>query len=342
MKFSIGYQLPGADEDDSILKVVEDFRPHVEEVYFPWADLPSGRAALNSRRGHVDWSAQERLEGDLRALRKMGVKLDLLFNANCYGGQAASQFLQNQVRSVLDRLGEAAGGVDAVTTTSLAVAHVVKRHCPGIDVRASVNMRLGTVQAMEYAKDLFDSFHVQRDWNRDLDRLGELADWARRRGKRLHMLANSGCLRFCPAQTFHDNLVAHEREVDETRNIEDWNPHLCWNLYRRRENWPAILQSTWVRPEDLHHYEGLFPVVKLATRMHDNPRAVVGAYARGRYDGNLLDLLEPGFGPILAPFVIDNRRFPPDWFEHSIRCRPSDRPCEYCRDVLDRVLVSVA
>ena len=42
------------------------------------------------------------------------------------------------------------------------------------------------------------------------------------------MLANSGCLNFCAAQIFHDNLVAHESEVSETVNVCDRTPAVCW------------------------------------------------------------------------------------------------------------------
>ena len=127
--------------------------------------------------------------------------------------------------------------------------------------------------------------------------------------------------------------------MDETANIKEWTPHVCWNLYKERENWPAILRASWVRPEDLHHYEGLIPIVKLATRMHANPRLVLHAYTGRRYRGNLLDLFEPGFGPIFAPHVIDNTRFPDDWFERTSQCDVLCHNCDYCREVLEQVLV---
>ena len=144
MKLAVGYQLPDESEE-SFVEMVKDFHDHVAVVYFPWGDMPSGRAALAGRRGYTDWTAQEQLERDLAALREMGVRLDLLFNANCYGGQAVSRFLENHVVSVLEHLGKRVGGVDTVTTTSLAVARTVKRHSLNVEVRASVNMRIGTV-----------------------------------------------------------------------------------------------------------------------------------------------------------------------------------------------------
>jgi collagenase-like PrtC family protease len=269
----------------------------------------------------------------------MGLKLDLLFNANCYGRHAVSQYLENQVVSVMHHLEDVAGGADAVTTTSPAVASTLKRNFPRVEVRASVNMRIGTVQAMRYLADLFDGFYVQRECNRDLARLGELKASADGEGKRLYLLANSGCLAFCPAQTFHDNLVAHESDVDETVNIPGFHPHLCWNLYADRANWPAILQACWIRPEDLHHYERLFDLVKLATRMHARPRSVLDAYGRRRWRGNLLELFEPGFAPAFAGWLLDNDRFPPDWFARTSACDRRCERCGYCAEVLDQVLV---
>jgi collagenase-like PrtC family protease len=339
IRFAVGYQLAEGDEEPFV-EIVRDYRDRIAEVYFPWEAMPSGRAALSERRGYVDWSARERLEAELVEIKRMGVKLDLLFNAACYGRDAVSEYLRNQVASVLDRLEQVAGGVDIVTTTSPAVARTVGEHSPGVEVRASVNMKIGTVQGMSYVADLFDSFHVQREHNRDLGHLARLKRWAEAHGKRLVMLANSGCLADCSGQAFHDNLVAHEREIDETVNIPGFTPMVCWAYLRDPANWRAILQATWIRPEDLPRYAGLFEVVKLATRMHVRPRMVIDAYARGRYGGNLLDLFEPGHGPALAPNVIDNGAFPDDWFDRVTSCGRVCERCDHCARVLRRVLRS--
>lgn len=339
MKFAVGYQLPGED-DEPMVEIIADYAEHIAEVYFPWADLPSGRAPLASRRGYTDWTAQRELERDLVRLRELGMKLDLLFNAACYGGRAISEWLENQVRSVLDYMEAGVGGADIVTTTSPFIARTVKRYFPEVEVRASVNMRIGAIKGMQYLADVFDSYHVQREHNRDLGYLRELQAWADSAGKRLIILVNSGCMMHCSGQSFHDNMVAHEAEIDECRNVSDWNAHTCWRFLEDPANRVCVLQNTWVRPEDLHHYEGLFEVVKLATRMHARPRAVIDAYVNRRFRGNLLDLMEPGFGPAFAPSVIDNTRFPEDWFTRTSTCDRRCHACDYCAQVLERVLVS--
>jgi collagenase-like PrtC family protease len=341
MKFAVGYPV-ACEPAESFVDLVRDYREHVAEVYLAWVGAPSGRAAAGQQHGYVDWSAQQRIEQDLLALRQMGIKLDILFNANCYGRHAVGRYLEGMVSSILEHLEGLGIGADIVTTSSLAVAHVVKKHFPRIEVRASVNMRIGTIEAMRYVSHLFDSYCIQRDVQRSVAYAGELKSWCDAHGKGLSMLANSGCLRCCPGQSFHDNMVAHEIEIDETANIPGWTPHVCWNLYRNRANWPALLQSTWVRPEDLGHYDDLFPVVKLATRMHAWPRLVLHAYSQRCHAGNLLDLLEPGFGPMFAPHIIDNTSFPADWFERTSTCDRRCQRCSYCAGVLQDVLRSPA
>ena len=152
------------------------------------------------------------------------------------------------------------------------------------------------------------------------------------------MLVNSGCLRFCPGQIFHDNLIAHCEETGEgIEPAKDFNPHVCWRLYEGKRNAAEILKSTWIRPEDVCHYEGLVDVCKLATRQHSHPRSVISAYVNEKWDGNLLELLEPGLAAAFFPDWIDNSRFPVDFWERSGKCLNGCTGCGYCEDVLKTV-----
>lgn len=333
MNFAVGYQQP--ENGEPFPAIVADYRERIEEVYFPWVGAPSGRAALGGAGGGHDWQAQAVLERDLVAIRRLGVKLDLLFNANCYGGRALSEALGNDVGSILDHLGEVCGLPDVVTTTSLTIAQVVKTHFPAIETRASVNMRIGTVQAMQYAARWFDGFYLQRDLQRDPDYVRKVHAWCAAHGKKLCLLVNSGCLRFCPGQIYHDNLVAHDAEIDQHRNLPGFNPHVCWNLYRDPGRLVEFLKATWIRPEDLARYEGAADLFKLATRQHTHPRMVLEAYVSGRYRGDLLNLMEPCFAPAMAPRYIENAAFPADWAERMACCSGDCDACRYCDRVLE-------
>jgi len=340
MKFAVGYQL--ADEDERAFSdIITPYREHLAEVYFPWLDTASGRSPIATRRGYTDWTAQARMEDDLRKIKAMGLRLDLLFNANCYGRLAISEELRARVGSILEHLEEAVGGVDVVTTTSPFIAQVVKDYFPGIEVRASVNMWIGTVKAMGYTADLFDSYYVQREYNRDLEYIAELKEWCDANGKGLYILANSGCFSFCTSHTFHDNLVAHEAEICETKNVDEFEPYTCHRLLKDKSNWHMILQNSWIRPEDVHNYEGLVPMMKLATRMHSRPQTVISAYVNGRFRGNLVDLCEPGYGHDIAPYIIDNTLIPDDFFAFTSKCGRKCHKCSYCKAVLEKALVKL-
>lgn len=338
MKFNIGYSISD-DNSYNFLDIVKRYKDSIYEVYFPWLDNATGRASLVNYDGYIDWNAQQSLVSDLKEIKSMGIKLDLLYNGTCMGDDALSIPMQNTLLSIIDYLSFCECSVDIITTASPVVAQIIKKHRPNIEVRASVNIRIGTVKGMQYVAHLFDSFYIQRDYNRDFERIKELKVWADENGKKLYMLANSGCMAFCSCQTFHDNTVAHSNGIASKRNIESVYPHICWSHLKVRENWVNLLQNTWVRPEDIHNYEPYFEAVKLATRMHTLPALVIDSYVRGKYSGNLLDLFEPGFGPALAPFVVDNTKFPENWFNTTVNCNKKCYKCNYCNEVLEKVLV---
>ena len=300
MLLSVGYPLLPEVE---LAEAIERYRDKIGEIYFAWRDAPSGRMPTLPE-------VQQRLEADLPAFRAMGLKLCLLLNGNCYGREAmAVKFAENIVRTV-EEVRETAGGLDTVTTASPFVAYNVKKHFPEIETRASVNMRIGTVEGMTYLQDVFDAYYVQREYNRNFARLRELRQWASGHGKKLHGLLNSGCLNFCSNQTFHDNLVAHEREMDRVENLREFNPVVCHGFYSDPANREkAIDYSNWIRPEDLHYYDKIFDGAKIATRLHSHPAKVISAYARRSWPGNLAELLEPSF----RGMFIDNRAFAEDW-----------------------------
>ena len=315
--------------------------PSVKEVYFPCIDEPSGRPRLGYEEEDDADELAAALRRDLTRLRAAGVRLDLLLNANCYGEEAMSVALENRIAGIMEQLSSWGCRPEICTTASPFVARTLKKLFPEIEVRASVNMRLTTLQAFRYLAPLFDSYYIGRDIQRNLETVKRFSDWCRANDKKLCVLANSGCLRNCPWQTFHDNLIAHSDAAMKVANVKGWSPHLCWTLYKDSSNFAEILKATWIRPEDTARYDGIVDVVKLATRQHANPDMVISAYERGSFDGNLLDLFEPGFSPAFYPRFIDNSAFPQDWFERTSACARECAECGYCDRSLGTVCKSM-
>ena len=154
------------------------------------------------------------------------------------------------------------------------------------------------------------------------------------------LLANSGCLRNCPWQTFHDNLIAHSAEAEKLRAMPEFNPHLCWTMYSDEKNFPEFLKATWIRPEDIDLYAPYVDFIKLATRQHAFPKLVVGAYTARSYQGSVLDLMEPGFFPAFSAkgvYSLDNASFPDDWAQTVSHCSRECTECGYCEEVFEKV-----
>ncbi len=331
MKFSIGYQLP--DQYDSTAEIVEDYREHISSVYFSSPGMASARSAIDSsdRNGMLE---------ELKYIRDIGIPLVALYNANCYGDIAISPEMKNDIIKSTGEMVDTLGLSD-VTTTSPFVAQVIKREFPEIKICASVNMWIGTEQAMKFLGDNFDAYYMQREYNRDFKRIEQLKNWCSQNGKQLKLLANSGCLYTCPFHTFHDNLVAHEKGVSERENAMGNYPSPCWNLMRSlnvNQAAATLLQESWIRPEDVKYYEPYFDEMKLATRMHSNPRRVVSAYVRGKFTGNLFDLTEPSYSIRFKDHILDATKIPSDWFSKTSNCSRSCDKCGYCSEVAKAAL----
>lgn len=342
MKFLCGYQLT---ETDGFLR--ELLRRQAEgvlsEVYFSYGTMPNGRHAAAAHETMTEWEAMRRTDEDLAALSRAGVCFNLLLNGSCYGGRSLSRQFLLSVCDTVDDLG-ARFGLSSVTTTSPVLADVVKKNFPELEIRASVNMEIGSAAGIDYLADRFDSFYLAREHNRDLETLRFLSCHCKALGKNCYLLANSGCLRNCSARQFHDNLVAHEREIAEMNNGASFSG-ICGPYLDRAEDKSVLLSRlTFIRPEDVSLYEGLCDGMKLAARVSRYPAQILSAYAEGHYSGNLLDLLEPDHAEHLYPDVIENTRLPSDFGTVTASCghvceRGGD--CSYCRDAFARAKVRI-
>ncbi len=329
-KLAIGYNRRPPDAFSEMLK---DLRHAVREVYFSWPGDMSGRDMPQKQQQEY---YEEQLLETLRRLRRDGIGLDLLFNANCYGADAFSENMKRQVDSVLTRLARHSLLPEVVTTTSQYVAKILKTYVPSIKVRASVNMHLRSTMAMEFIADLFDSYYISRELHRDRAVLKIFSDWCSVNGKELCLLANSACLRSCPVQTFHDNLIAHDsRNGNDAEFALQYPFRLCERRLRMEKQYIDIIRNmTWIRPEDLHYYEPYVSVIKLATRTIPDFSVLLRAYSEGKYSGNLLHLLG-----IHEYTYIDNAAFPADWIERGIAqgCAFNCTKCGKCEEIMGLV-----
>ena len=299
MKFTVGLQYT----NDSFLECILENKSHIHEVYFAWGDFPNGRSNQLQNAQFAPWELQARQTEYLRQLHDAGIQLNLLFNANCYGKDSQSRAFFHKIGQTMDYI-QSNYGLNSVTTTSPLIAKFVKNNFEAVAVRASVNMEIGTVQGMDYLAEYFDGYYMKRELNRDLEAVARLSEWCDQNGKKLHMLANSGCLNHCSAHNFHDNLVAHEQEIAQMDNAYQFGG-ICREYLKSESHYKSLIEDTnFIRPEDIEKYEPYFEAVKLATRISKNPAMILRSYIRGKYSGNILELLESAHN--IYPYVIEN------------------------------------
>ena len=303
VKFSVGYRLC---RDDNFIDSIIKRKDSVSEVYFSWGDFANGR---NNQLKHTDmtsWEAQSKQISDLEKLTKEGVFVNLLLNATCYGKDSQSRAFFEKVGECIDYL-QSNFLLKSVTITSPLIAKFIKNNFEKIDVRASVNMCIGTIEGMEYVEELFDSFYMKRELNRDFAAIKKLKKWCDENGKTLYALANSGCLNNCSAHTFHDNLVSHENEISQMDNGYAFEG-ICHSYLKNEKNIHNLARYTgFIRPEDIYLYEGLFSSIKLATRVNSNPERILRAYIDNqKHIGSILDLLEPNHTAVIRPYFLEN------------------------------------
>ncbi len=331
MKFMVGYQLNAREE---LIPAVIRGKTRIHEVYFPWGDIPTGRGVPLERSGLPPFEAQNMLINDLTLLSGEGIGLNLLLNGNCYGKDSLSRAFFEKTGNAVDYLANRFL-LCSVTTSSPLIGKFLKANFTGLEIRASVNMEIGTIQGMEYVAPYFDGYYMDRDYNRCLSRIRELKQWCDDNGKRLYLLANSGCLNHCSVHNFHDNLVAHEQEIRVMDNAYEFRG-ICHDYLRDRTRQEQYLRDTnFIRPEDIPLYEPYFAAVKLATRTNRNPVRVMDAYLSGSYCGNLMELMEPDHAEAFYPAILENSRIPAEFGNHVLNCPKNCGTCDYCKTVFN-------
>jgi hypothetical protein len=340
MKYSIGYQLP--DEFSSTPEICSDYSRHISDVFFAWGNEPSGRFPLGHDYELERITEQQLLE--LSEIKKLGKRLTLLLNANCYGEAAASTGIRDHVISLCSMLLEKLS-IDAVTVASPFVAQVLKENFGStLKIKASVNMRIGSVKAMRQLSDAFDGFYIKKELNRNFRAIEELKSWCDANGKELYMLANSGCITDCAFQTFHDNLIAHQKYGGFYDSVDLGHPAPCHKFIKSlglTNGLCEFMGAGWVRPEQIYLYEKYFDEIKLATRMHSRPQMVVAAYCRGKFKGNLLDLTEPSFSSVFSGYILDNTKIDNELFERVLGCNHRCESCNACESIVRACLTKI-
>ncbi len=233
----------------------------------------------------------------VRQAREAGIGFNYLLNASCLGNREITRAGQREIEGIAGWLCDI--GVESVTVASPYLLRLVKTRFPRLKVRVSVFGGVDRVRKARMWEELgadcivLDSILANR----------EFATLARIRNGvacDLELLANNNCLSACAFSPSHMNALAHAGQSWHANRgfFIDWCFLMCTEMKLRDP--VNYIRSEWIRPEDTRLYEELgYDLFKITERDIPTPvmAARVKAYAERRYDGNLLDIVQPyGFG----------------------------------------------
>ena len=303
-------------------EICSKFTGRIKEVFFAWPGVTASRP-------RAPWTQERKdlLYSDLSWCRENGIELDAIFNSSCYGDIAVSPELADLVTDKLREMDEYGLMPEHLTTTSPFIATVVRKRFPSVKLRISVNVYAENTVSLSYIDDLFDSFYAGIDRHRRIDYVRMMHRWALEHGKTLCLYANSGCLKDCTFRQFHNNQHGHNRMGMSAAGRDfGFSTFLCRKNYERG-NFTDFLRADWLRPEELPEYEKYASVVKLATRRHPDPEAVIRAYATYSYDGDIAKITDPFFD---FPFSVDNAALGSSPLWPEVRDCPDAHDCKRC------------
>ncbi len=283
------------------LSVATNFQPDLVEgirgypVYELFGKLPADPLGGGRASYMLAPLSKRRLAAHVRDARRHGIRFNYLLNAACLDNREWTRKGQREIRRLLDWLAEM--GVDAVTVSLPHLLELIKRCYPQFRATVGVFAGVDHVGKARMWEELgadciaLESLSVNRSFS--------LLSSLRKSVKcDLMLLVNTNCLQSCPFSRAHMVALSHASQAGHPSRgfLLDY----CFLRCSRMKLAEPVnyIRSDWIRPEDLHHYEALgYDRFKLAERNAPTEVMVrrVKAYSEGRYDGNLLDLVQ-GWG----------------------------------------------
>ena len=179
---------------------------------------------------------------------------------------------------------------------------------------------------------------LDRSLNRDLDALAatSLAIHQQFPGMKIEVLANEGCLPYCPFKLAHDAYIALAN-IDGRDQTQVINCTLgCMRLLDEQPH--RLLQSPFIRPEDIDLYLFHVDTIKLCGRTL-GPKFLcnaITAYRNRHYDGNLLDLMD-AMSWLAERLYVDNCMLSFDFANMLSQCDNRCERCGFCRELFETI-----
>ncbi|MCK4938493.1 MAG: U32 family peptidase [Methanosarcinales archaeon] len=286
---------------------------------------------IGTGRVNLGHASLEEIAKHTQYCHNKGVKIEMVLNSSCMGGQQLTTEGYNLLHWYLSNLEDI--GVDTVVVADPYLVEMLDQEF-NIPSVVSVLAFVDSPQKAEFYEQLgASSIVVDSNVNRHFDVLEAIKDAV---DCELKLLVNEGCLYRCPFRYAHFNFFSHVNGPPPRPNVQD--DYYYYKCLTMRINDPSlIIKSPFIRPEDLEEYAHITDVFKIGGRSHllNWILNCVDAYANESYDGNLMDLMDCP-KDLIDLFNIPNKALDgaiQQWKTHSTVCHT----CGYCQRLSDKV-----
>lgn len=209
-----------------------------------------------------------------------------------------------------------------------------------------INTQLDSIRKIKAQLDAIAATHfklpekiiLDREINRDQEQLTAISQYMRSHHPaiKLELLANEGCLPDCAFKLAHDAYIGYAN-LSGRCDTHTLNRDLgCMRILKQEPY--RVLQSPFIRPEDVSKVLSLVDVIKVCGRTLGTNflMRTIRAYRERHYEGNLLDLLDAA-NWMAAYYFIDNQKLPADFVTRLTKCDRNCAACGFCQELFARV-----
>jgi collagenase-like PrtC family protease len=335
LEFSVPY-----NNDPATLSEIFRLKTHagnrIREIYLSGPQEYSGAGRIAPE---MDFDT---FVGIVGKMHKEGIRVNLLLNSICEG---ADWYSPTVLKSTMDYLKRAHEdyGVESVTIANPMYIREARRRFPNLEICASVLSDIDCVQkAVIFKKAGADVITPDVNINRDLSLLKRIKEKTQ---TEIKLMVNEGCLFRCPFRKFHFNYISHKsRQPDKGKEVKAEDNVFSLNCIQLSKSDPAqLLQSGWVRPEDLRKYSEITRYFKLVGRTSSKSMVVrcMEAYLSESWSGDLLELMAGNLYSVgMSQLMhLDNKIFDEiGFFDKVASCDKECDECDYCRALAAKLI----
>lgn len=256
-------------------------------------------------------------------------------------------------------------GIDGMILANPYLIKLIHDNFPELKITASTNLNITSYNTIKNYIDFGAQYIVfGRDANRNFSLLKKLIQYF---SDNLIILANTSCLLFCPLKFYHPLITGQVSMIDiNSNNIKitkrdlldgDFCFKYCMNEIANHPE--SILKATWIRPEDVIHYEKIglkFLKIQGRTMSVDDQLSVLRGYFKRKTPNDDLFFIWPNYRESLLKFINNNPSPERTKFNFEIKnselekygffkyflsskkdCREGCDGCHHCKNIFQKI-----